>query len=82
MSSSVAEVLIAEGLITLDQFAAAEAAAGALGTPVLTVLVQQGAVARKDVVRCTVRAAGLEYVDVMDAAIDPEAAGLLTGDQA
>ncbi|MHB1163777.1 MAG: GspE/PulE family protein [Candidatus Nanopelagicales bacterium] len=82
MSSSVAEVLMAEGLITLDQFAAAEATAGALGTPVLTVLVQQGAVAKKDVVRCTVRAAGLEYVDVMDAAIDPGAAALLTGDQA
>ncbi|MDO8308339.1 MAG: GspE/PulE family protein [Actinomycetota bacterium] len=82
MSSSVADVLMAEGLITRDQFAAAEATAGALGTPVLTVLVQQGAVAKKDVVRCTVRAAGLEYVEVMDATIDPEAAALLTGDQA
>jgi len=82
MSASVADVLVAEGLITADQFAAAQTTAGALGTPVLAVLVQQGAVAKKDVVRCTVEAAGLEFVEVMDVTIDPAAAQLLTGDQA
>lgn len=82
MTGSVADFLVAEGLITADQFAAAQATAGARGTPVLTVLVQQGAIGKKDVVRCTVQAAGLEFVEVMDVAIDPAAAQLLTGDQA
>jgi len=82
MSASVADVLVAEGLITADQFAAAQTAAGALGTPVLTILVQQGAVAKKDVVRCTVEAAGLQFVEVLDVPVDTHAAQLLSGDQA
>lgn len=82
MTASIADVLVAEGLITADQFAAAQATSGAVGTPVLTVLVQQGAIGKKDVVRCTVQAAGLEFVEVMDVVIDPAAAQLLTGDQA
>lgn len=82
MSSTVADVLVAEGLISADQLAAAEASAAAVGEPVLNVLVQQGAVARKDVVRCTVQAAGLDFVEIMDEPIDPDAVSLLTGDQA
>ena len=82
MTASVADVLVAEGLITADQFAAAQTTAGAMGTPVLTVLVQQGAIGKKDVVRCTVEAAGLQFIEVMDVVIDPQAAQLLTGDQA
>ena len=82
MTATVAGVLVAEGLISGDQLAAAEVAAGELGQPVLNVLVQQGAVNKKDVVRCTVRAAGLEFVEIMDATVDPMALSLLTGDQA
>jgi type IV pilus assembly protein PilB len=82
MASNVAEVLVAEGLITGDQLSAAEAAATAAGEPVLSVLVQQGAVSRKDVVRCTVQAAGLDFVEIMDEPVDPAAVALLTGDQA
>ena len=82
MSASVAEVLVTEGLITGDQLAAAEATATTVGEPVLNVLVQQGAVTKKDVVRCTVQAAGLEFVEIMDVPVDPRAAALLTGDQA
>lgn len=82
MPSTVADVLVAEGLITADQVAAAEAAAGAVGTPVLTVLVQQGAIAKKDVIRATVHAAGLEFVEIMDVQVDPAAIAMLTGDQA
>jgi type IV pilus assembly protein PilB len=82
MSATVADVLVSEGLINGDQLAAAEAAAGALGEPVLNVLVKQGAVTKKDVVRCTVQAAGLEFVEIMDVPVDPAALSLLTGDQA
>ena len=82
MSASVAEVLVAEGLITGDQLAAAEVTAGTVGEPVLNVLVQQGAVSKKDVVRCTVQAAGLEFVEIMDVTVDQAAVSLLSGDQA
>lgn len=82
MAGSVADVLVAEGLITADQLAAAEASAASMGEPVLNVLVHQGAVAKKDVVRCTVEAAGLSFVEIMDEPVDPAAVALLTGDQA
>ena len=82
MATSVAEVLLDRHLVTEDQLAAARAAAQASGDSVLNVLVRQGAVGRKDIVRCTVEAAGLEYVDVMDAALDPAVLRLLSGDQA
>ena len=82
MSGSVADVLVAERLITADQLAAATTSASALGEPVLNVLVRQGAVSKKDVVRCTVKAAGLEFVEIMDVQVDPRAVTLITGDQA
>jgi type IV pilus assembly protein PilB len=82
MTASVAEVLVREGLITADQLAAAQLAAAGMGEPVVSVLVQQGAVAKKEVVRCTVQAAGLDFVEIMDVPIDPSALALLNGDQA
>ncbi|MBK9740427.1 MAG: Flp pilus assembly complex ATPase component TadA [Actinobacteria bacterium] len=82
MTTSVVEILAAEGLITRDQVAAATVSAESVGEPVLTLLVRQGAVTKKDVVRCTVQAAGLEFVEVMDVPVDPTAVSLLTGDQA
>ncbi|MCX6432814.1 MAG: ATPase, T2SS/T4P/T4SS family [Actinobacteria bacterium] len=82
MTASVADVLVSEGLITGDQLAAAVVTASTVGEPVLNVLVQQGAVSKKDVVRCTVQAAGLEFVEIMDVTVDPKAIALLSGDQA
>ncbi len=82
MSTSVASILVTEGLISSDQLEAAEATAGAMGEPVLNVLVKQGAVSKKDVVRHTVQAAGLDFVEIMDEPVDPDAVALLTGDQA
>jgi len=82
MSGSVAQVLVGRGLITPDQLSAAEQTAAVEGTAVLAVLVRQGAVAKKDVVRATVEEAGLEFVEIMDIPIDSAAAALLTGEQA
>jgi type IV pilus assembly protein PilB len=79
---SAAELLVDQGLITNDQLVAAEASALTTAEPVLTVLVRQGAVSKKDVVRVTVQAAGLEYCDILDCAVDPRATALLTGEQA
>ena len=82
MTSSVADILVHEGLISADQLSAATASAGAIGEPVVNVLVQQGAVSKKDVVRATVQAAGLSFVEIMDVPVDPAAVALITGDQA
>lgn len=79
---SAAELLVDQGLITADQLIAAEASAHATAEPVLTVLVRQGAVSKKDVVRVTVQAAGLDYCDILDCVVDPRAISLLTGEQA
>ena len=48
----------------------------------LNVLVQQGAVTKKDVVRCTREAAGPSSSRSWSVVVDPQAVALLTGDQA
>ena len=78
---SVAEILVHEGLLTPDQIAAV-ASAAVTGEGVVNLLVKQGVISRRDVVASTVRAAGLEYVDVMDIDIDPAASAMLNGDTA
>ncbi|MDO8732071.1 MAG: ATPase, T2SS/T4P/T4SS family [Actinomycetota bacterium] len=81
-SGSVAEILVMSGLITREQKAAAEAVATSRGEPVLNILVQQGSITKKDIVRATVQAAGLEFIDIMSLKVDESAVHLLTGDQA
>jgi type IV pilus assembly protein PilB len=81
-SLQAADLLVQNGLITAEQLASAHESANALDERVLTVLVRQGVVSKKDVVRCTVEAAGLEFVEIMDCPIDPKAIALLTGEQA
>ena len=79
---SVSEVLIDSGLITLDQWTAAGSIADQRREPVLNILVEQGQVTKKDVVRATVMAAGVEFVEIMNIDIDDRLAHLITGDQA
>ncbi len=73
---------MASGLITQEQWTAAGSIADQRREPVLNVLVEQGQVTRKDVVRATVQAAGLEFVEIMNLSIDERLAHLITGDQA
>ena len=82
MSQAITDVLVAEGVISAEQLAEAEELVTVRGEPVLTVLIEQGAIARRDVVRYTVQAAGMEFVEIMDAPVDQEAVGMITGDQA
>lgn len=81
-SGSVSDVLVASGLITQDQWVAAGMIADERREPVLNVLVEQGKVTKKDVVRATVQAAGLEFVEIMNIPIDEGLAKLISGDQA
>ena len=82
MGASVTELLLEQGFINSDQLSAAQSMARTMGEPVLSVLVEQGAVAKRDVVRFTVEAAGMQFVDVLDIDVDMDALALLTGDQA
>jgi type IV pilus assembly protein PilB len=77
-----AELLLEHGLVTQEQLSQAQTSANALDETVLNILVRQGSVSKKDVVRCTVEAAGLDFVEIMDCPVDPRAAALLTGEQA
>jgi len=77
-----ADLLVEHGLVSTEQLAAARESAALLGEPVLTVLVRQGVVSKKEVVRSTVQAAGLEFVEIMDCPVGPGAVALLTGERA
>lgn len=79
---SVTDVLVASGLITDEQLIAASTMAVQRHESTLNVLVQQGNVTKKDVVRATVHAAGLEFVEIMNIAIEDSIAHMITGDQA
>jgi type IV pilus assembly protein PilB len=78
----VVDLLLTDGLITPDQVAAAEQRSRRSTDSVIRTLVDIGAVSKRDVVRATVSAAGLRFVDILDAQLDPAAVALLTGDQA
>lgn len=80
--ASIADILVTTGLISAEQQQQAVARSARTQVPVLTILVQDGSVSRKDVVRATVQAAGLEFVEILTMPIDPAAAAMITGDQA
>ncbi|MEC7363663.1 MAG: hypothetical protein VYA56_04495, partial [Actinomycetota bacterium] len=61
MSQAITNVLVREGVISEEQLFEAEKLVDVRGEPVLTVLIEQGAIARRDVVRYTVQAAGMEF---------------------
>ncbi|MFM1965291.1 MAG: hypothetical protein RL134_1016 [Actinomycetota bacterium] len=82
MSSGVVDVLLSQGLVTAEQVESAQVRSRRAGDNVVRTLVEDGAVSRRDVVRATVEAAGLTYVDALEVALDPNAVALLTGDQA
>ena len=51
MSQAITNVLVREGVISEEQLFEAEKLVDVRGEPVLTVLIEQGAIARRDVVR-------------------------------
>ena len=78
----IVEVLLSEGLVTSDQLTKAQQFSRRSSDSVVRTLVDQGAVSKRDVVRATVQAAGLRFVEILDEPLDPAAVALLTGDQA
>ena len=82
MSASVVELLTSRGLVSeVDIESARLNPLGPDGSIVET-LVARGVVSKRDVIQTTAEAAGVEFVDVLDIDVDPEAAQLISGDQA
>ena len=82
VAMSAIEVLRSRRKVDDETLAEASLEAETSGETLLNVLVRRRAITRKDAVSATVAAAGLDFIEVLDVTIEPEAAALLTGDQA
>ena len=78
--ASALDVLLRDGLVTPEQVQAAHATGGAQGA--VKALVDAGLVSSHDVLVSTVTAAGMEYVDILNASLDPACLALLSPEQA
>ena len=76
-SGETIEVLRARGLVTEEQVSSAVAAAAERGLTPLQVLLDDGVVDRRDVVRTAAERAGLTYVDLSEATVSAAAAALV-----
>lgn len=72
--------LLDRGRVTEDQVAVAEQLAAESGQPLLTVLVQTGAITKVDAVRANTEEIGLEFVELVDYAIDAGAQSRIAGE--
>jgi type IV pilus assembly protein PilB len=72
------EVLVEEGLITSDQLERAAAEQERVGRSLGRVLIDLGLVKEPDLVAVLARQIGLEFVDLGERQIDPQAAGLIS----
>ena len=77
MSSGLAEVLVAQGVVDEAALAKAATLAGERGVPLGKALVDMGATTERDIVGAVARQLGLPYADMGPAAVDPAAASLL-----
>jgi type IV pilus assembly protein PilB len=81
-TQQVHDILLAQGLITPEQYADALAEARVKQTQPVSVLIENGYISKRDAFRAGVEAAGMEYLELQDYFPDPEAVALVTGDQA
>ncbi|HWH31483.1 MAG TPA: PilT/PilU family type 4a pilus ATPase [Egibacteraceae bacterium] len=77
MSSGLAEVLVAQGVVDEAAVAQAVTLAGERGVPLGKVLVELGAASEGDIVGAVARQLGLPFADLAPGAVDPSAAALL-----
>src|SRR5918999_5080047 len=77
-TKELGDVLVEEGLITPDQLSAATEEQQRVGRSLGRVLIDLGMVREPDLVAVLARQIGLEFVDLGDYQIDPQAAGLVS----
>lgn len=73
----VEEDLVEQGLITDDRLEELHAKAESLNSPILSLLVSEGAISEEDLTRTTAKIAKVPYVNLSDARIDPDVLQLL-----
>lgn len=76
-SGTLGAVLLEEGLLTQETLEKGMAMAAESGRPFGRVLVEEGFVDERDLVRTLAKHIGVEYIDLADITIDPAAAGLI-----
>ncbi|MDQ4005849.1 MAG: Flp pilus assembly complex ATPase component TadA, partial [Actinomycetota bacterium] len=77
-TKELGDVLVEEGLITSDQLVTATEEQQRVGRSLGRVLIDLGMVREPDLVSVLARQIGLEFVDLGDYQIDPQAAGLVS----
>jgi type IV pilus assembly protein PilB len=77
-TKELGDVLVEEGLITAEQLVAATEEQQRVGRSLGRVLIDLGLVREPDLVSVLARQIGLEFVDLADYQIDPQAAGLVS----
>jgi len=75
--AALAEVLVASGLVSREEMAAALRESGATGRSLGVILKELGLVSEEDLIRWMADEAGLEFVDLNDFPIDSRAINLL-----
>ncbi len=73
----VEEDLVEQGLITDERLEELHAKAESLNSPILSLLVSEGAISEEDLTRTTAKIAKVPYVNLSDARIDPDVLQLL-----
>lgn len=75
-------ILRSRGAVPEAEILEAEAQAEESGDNIMNILVRRDVISRKMAVSATVEAAGLDFIEVLDVTVQPEAMALLTGEQA
>ncbi|MGD1012392.1 MAG: ATPase, T2SS/T4P/T4SS family [Acidimicrobiales bacterium] len=73
----LADLLVSSGQVTRDEIEAALREKAATGRPLGDILSELGLVSEEDLIRATAAESGLEFIDLNDEPIDPEASKLI-----
>lgn len=82
VSTTALDILRSRRMVGEQAIAEASEEAASSGESLINVLVRRRAITKKEAVAVTVAAAGLDFIEVLDVAVDQNAVTLLTGDQA
>jgi type IV pilus assembly protein PilB len=77
-ANTLGDLLIAEGLLTEAQLAAAAEEQAETGKPLGRLLIEQGIITEAELVRTLANQVGLEFIDLADRVVDPSVASLVS----
>jgi type IV pilus assembly protein PilB len=77
-STTLGDLLLAEGLLTEEQLDAATREQDETGKPLGRLLIEQGIITEAELVRTLANQVGLEFIDLADRVVDPSVASLVS----